>query len=197
MTCQDITTGHMQQIVNAAPTPGEGDRLHRCLSALVTAGIKAGYLTSPRLREVHWQANGRLLPDPHPTAGGESALWIDPAEIPAPADVAALGHALAQGRQGDLRELMANTAAYTGLRQGELFALTIPQLDTATRVITVTRKLIEVAGHQYIEAPKNRKHRATIYPPSAPRTATRSPSTSPPGSARPAPTTPPARTRTA
>ncbi|MGH3226057.1 MAG: hypothetical protein ACRDPY_46510, partial [Streptosporangiaceae bacterium] len=37
VTCQDITPGHMQQIVNAAPTASEGDRLHRCLSAMVTA----------------------------------------------------------------------------------------------------------------------------------------------------------------
>ena len=56
VTCQDITPGHMQQIVNAAPTASEGDRLHRCLSAMVTAGIKGGYLANPRLREVHWQA---------------------------------------------------------------------------------------------------------------------------------------------
>jgi hypothetical protein len=51
VTCQDITTGHMQQIVNSAPTASEGDRPHRCLSAMVTAGIKGGYLTSPRLQD--------------------------------------------------------------------------------------------------------------------------------------------------
>jgi hypothetical protein len=27
VACQDIKTGHMQQIVNAAPTAGEGDRV--------------------------------------------------------------------------------------------------------------------------------------------------------------------------
>ena len=27
VTCQDIKTGHMQKIVNAAPTAGEGDRV--------------------------------------------------------------------------------------------------------------------------------------------------------------------------
>jgi hypothetical protein len=44
--CQDITTGHMQQIVNAAPTPGEGDRVPGMISALVTAGPVGGYLAS-------------------------------------------------------------------------------------------------------------------------------------------------------
>jgi hypothetical protein len=91
IACQDITPAHMQQIVNAAPTAGEGDRVRRCLSALVTAGLKAGYLTSSRLREVHWQAAGRPLPEPQATTAGESAVWMDPAEIPAGTDVASLG----------------------------------------------------------------------------------------------------------
>jgi integrase len=34
---------------------------------------------------------------------------------------------------------MANTATYSGLRWGELAALTIPQVDIADRVITVGR----------------------------------------------------------
>ena len=73
----------MQRIVNAAPTAGEGARLRRCLSAMVTAGIAAGYLTSPRLKEVHWQAGGRAAPGPQVAIAGESALFVDPAEIPA------------------------------------------------------------------------------------------------------------------
>jgi len=164
VTCQDITTGHMQQIVNAAPTASEGDRLHRCLSAMVTAGIKGGYLTNPRLREVHWQAAGRPVPEPAASVSGEAALWVDPAEIPAGTDVARLGQALALGQRGELDELMAHVAAYAGLRQGELFALTTGQIAAGTRVITVDRKLVEVAGHLYVEAPKCRKFRATIYP---------------------------------
>ena len=69
VTCQDITAGHMQQIVNAAPTASEGDRLRRCLSAMVSAGIKGGYLTNPRLREVHWQA-ARPVPEPPASSPG-------------------------------------------------------------------------------------------------------------------------------
>jgi hypothetical protein len=74
VTCQDIKTEHTQKIVNAAPTAGEGDRVHRMLSALVTAGIEAGYLTSPRLARVHWQAGDRPLPAPAVSVAGESAL---------------------------------------------------------------------------------------------------------------------------
>jgi hypothetical protein len=164
VTCQDIKIAHMQQIVNAAPTAGEGERLHRCLSAMVTAGLRGGYLVSPRLREVHWQAAGRPVLGPAASMGGESALWVDPAEIPAGADVGKLGHELAAGRHGERDELMANTAAYTGLRQGELFALTIGQIAADARVITVDRKVVEVGGQLYVEAPKGRKRRRSIYP---------------------------------
>jgi integrase len=168
VACQDITPGHMQQIVNAAPTPGEGDRTAGMISALVAAGIEGGYLISPRLAKVHWQAAGRPLPAPQVTVAGESPLWVDPAEIPASTDIGRLGQALAAGLHGERDELMGNTAAYSGLRWGELTALTIGQINQPARVITVNRKVIEVAGHLYIEPPKNRKLRRTIYPRATP-----------------------------
>jgi len=164
VTCQDITVDHMQKIVNAAPTPGEGSRVRRMISALVSAGLDGGYLADLRLAKVHWQAGDRPLPAPRVSVAGESALWVDPAEIPAGCDIGKLGRALAAGRHGERDELMGNAAAYSGLRWGELAALTIAQVDQAARVITVDRKVVEVAGHLYIEAPKNRKFRRTIYP---------------------------------
>jgi integrase len=150
VTCQDITTEHTQKIVNAA-TPGEGNRVRGMISALVSAGLEARYLANPRLAKVHWQAGDRPLPAPRVSLAGESVLWVDPADD----DIARLGQALAAGRHGDRDELMASTAAYSGLRWGELTALTFGQIDTAARVITVDRKVVEVAGHLYIEAPKN------------------------------------------
>jgi integrase len=99
------------------------------------------------------------------TVAGESALLVDPAEIPGHADVARLGQALAgRGPRGDMHELMAHLAAYSGLRWGELAALTIGQIDQAARVITVDRKVIEIGGQQFEETPKNRKRRRTVYP---------------------------------
>jgi integrase len=164
VTCQDIKTRHTQKIVNAAPTAGEGDRVHRMISALVSVGIEGGYLASARLANVHWQAGNRAFPAARVSTAGESAFWVDPAEIPADGDIGKLGRALAAGRHGERDELMVNTAAYSGLRWGELAALTIGQVDDDARVITVDHKVIEVAGHLYIEAPKGRKSRKTIYP---------------------------------
>ncbi len=162
--CQDITVGQMQKVVNAAPTPGEGGRVRGMISALVSAGLEGGYLINPRLAQVHWQAGDRPMPAPTARSAGESALWVDPAEIPSGHDIARLSRELATGRRGMRDELMANTAAYSGLRWGELAALTVPQADSISRVITVDRKVIEIAGHLYVEAPKNRKYRKTIYP---------------------------------
>jgi hypothetical protein len=157
VTCQDIKTSHMQQIVNAAPTAGEGDRVRRMISALVTAGVDAGYLVNSRLAKVHWQAGDHALPAPAVTVAGEAAQRVDPGEIPSDDDVAKLGHFLATRTCGDRGKLMANTAAYSGLRWGELIALTVPQIDQAARAIALDRKMIEVAGRLYLEAPKGRK----------------------------------------
>jgi hypothetical protein len=54
------------------------------------------------------------VPDQQVTVSGESALWVDPAEIPADDDIGKLGRALAAGRHGERDELMASTAAYSG-----------------------------------------------------------------------------------
>ena len=72
ITCQDIKTGHMQKVVNTAPTPSEGERVRRTVSALVTAGLDGGYLANSRLAKVHWQAGGRPLPAPRVSTAGES-----------------------------------------------------------------------------------------------------------------------------
>ena len=114
VTCQDITAGHTQKIVNAASTAGEGDRVHRMISALVSVGLDGGYLANPRLAKVHWQAGDRQLPAPRVSVAGESGLWVDPDEIPADGDIGKLGRALAGGRHGERDELMASTAAYSG-----------------------------------------------------------------------------------
>jgi hypothetical protein len=190
--CQDIKTGHMQKIVNAAPTPGEGGRVRGMISALVAAGLEGGYLASSQLAKVHWQAGDRPMPPPRASVAGESVLWVDPAAVPADGHVAGLGRALVAGRHGDRDELMAVIAAYSGLRWGELAALTIAQVDPCARVISVDRKVVEVAGHLYVEAPKNGKYRRTIYPRRTP--GTRWPSGSPPASSRLAPSRPSAPT---
>ena len=90
----------MQQVVNAAPTPGEGDRVQRMISALVTAGIDGGYLASPRLAKVHWQAAaGRCPPRGRPWPGSPRCGSTPPRSPPTPTS-AKLGQALAAAGAG-------------------------------------------------------------------------------------------------
>ncbi|MFY9926373.1 MAG: hypothetical protein WAK82_00070 [Streptosporangiaceae bacterium] len=58
LRCDDITVRHMQQVVNAASTPGEGGRVR----GMVSAGLEGGYLANARLAQVHWQAGDRAAP---------------------------------------------------------------------------------------------------------------------------------------
>jgi hypothetical protein len=59
VTCQDITTGDMQQIVNAAPTPGEGARVRGMISARDRRAPVPGGTQEPQTAADH-------LPPCHP-----------------------------------------------------------------------------------------------------------------------------------
>jgi integrase len=162
LACEDIKTADMQAVVNAAPTAKEGARLRRCISALVGAGITGGYSGEPAAQA------GALAGRRPPGTGaagkhrGRIRAVRRPRRDPRPADVARRGHALAALQE--VYELMACFAAYTGLRWGELAAMTTGQIDAVARVVTVDRKVIEVGGQLYAEAPKGRKSRRTMYP---------------------------------
>ena len=66
-----------------------------------------------------------------------------PAGIPADDDIGKLGQALAPRRHGERDDLMASTAAYSGLRWGELTGLTLGQIDRAGRATDMSC----MAGH--------------------------------------------------
>ena len=91
-TCQDITTDHMQDIVNAALTPGKATGPQDDLRP-GSAGLDGGYLTNPRLTKVHWQAGDHPLPAARVSVAGESTLWVDPAEVPAALTIARVDQA--------------------------------------------------------------------------------------------------------
>ena len=161
VACEDIKVSHAGRGEHSVHRR-EGDRVRRSISALTSAGLAGGYLVNPRLAQVHWQPGDRQVPEAVPAVAGETPLFVDPAAIPSHQDVAMLGKALA-ARDGSY-ELMACFAAYTGLRWGELIALTAGQIDKAQRIVTVDSKVVEVRGHLFVEEPKNRKRRRTIYP---------------------------------
>ena len=85
VTCQDIGTWHTQQIVNAAPTAGEGARVAGMLSALVAAA--SGADTWPT-RGWPWctgkQETGRCPPRRSPWPGSRCCGSTRPRAPPPP-----------------------------------------------------------------------------------------------------------------
>jgi hypothetical protein len=162
LASQDIGVAVMQAAVNAAPTAKEGKRVRAMISALVGAGVSGGYLASDRLKGCTGRRGAVRCPRGGRQLRGRACCSWTPAEMPAADDVARLGQAV--GANQWVYELMVNFAAYTGLRWGELIALTAGQISRAERVVTVDGRVVEVRGHLFVEAPKNRKRHRTIYP---------------------------------
>jgi integrase len=167
--CRAIETWHMQQIVNRANTATTGARMRTFVSGLIKAGSSAGFLSEPLPTVVHWQAGDRPRQTPRARICGESSDFIDMASLPRHQDVSALASATQQKRLCRWwRELMPYVAAYSGVRRGEMLALSADDVDSTRRTIAVLRKVIEVNGKQTIELPKNGIIRTTLFPEIAP-----------------------------
>ena len=70
---------------------------------------------------------------------------------------------LLDGTRGDRLWSLFVVAAVTGARQGELFALTWPDVDMAGRSLTIRRSLgVDLNGHPAWQAPKTRSSHRTI-----------------------------------
>jgi integrase len=75
--------------------------------------------------------------------------------------------------QADRLYSMYVLAIYTGLRQGELFALRWSDLDLDAGKLTVSGTLKVTKGKTYVDAPKTRRGRRTVSLPAAPIAALR------------------------
>lgn len=81
----------------------------------------------------------------------------------APEQVIELADAI---RPGHYRPLIL-TAAYVGLRWGELAGLPVSNVDLLRRKIRVTQQLVEINGHTHIGPPKTKAGNRTVTIPSA------------------------------
>jgi hypothetical protein len=81
---------------------------------------------------VHWQAGDRALPEPAVGVAGETAPWVDPAESPSDDAIVKSGQTLAIGPHGDRDGSWPIRPAYSGLRWGELIALTVDQGEASS-----------------------------------------------------------------
>jgi integrase len=152
---------HFARVLAAAPTASVASHLRRCLTAMVAAGLEEGLLlaTQDVLRGVHWR-------DPGIEGDGldaeEDGRFVDEADIPTASAVHAL--AAAAGERVWWRELQVLAVAYSGLRWGEMAALTADRVDVARRRILVDRQVVEGRHGLALSPPKNRRRRTTMYP---------------------------------
>ena len=153
---------HFGQVLAQAGSASVAAHLRRCCSAMVAAGLEEGLLLARQdvLRGVHWSP-------PAGESGGEefaSGHFIDEADIPTSTAVAALAAATAERSGVWWRELQVLVVAYSGLRWGEMAALTADRVDPARRCITVDRQVVETRHELSLGPPKNRRRRTTMYP---------------------------------
>lgn len=171
--CRDIKTSHIQKAINDAPTAAEGKRVRTRLRALLNFAYVKGFLTIDPVRlygDVSWQAKGRKTWATDASTSN-SVRFIERSMIPSHEQVAALAHsAIACNRLGWINELEIYFSAYSGLRLGELFAVTPAVIDLEKLRVAVDWQWTEVKGKRVKKAPKWDKSRVTVFPARTPPT---------------------------
>jgi integrase len=157
-----LTRGHFAQILAQAPTASVAAHLRRCCSAMVAAGLDEGLVLARQdlLRGVRWSPPAGQSPDDELARG----RFVEPADIPTAAAVHALATAAAAQSGVWWRQLQVLVVAYSGLRWGEMAALTADRVDAARRRIAVDRQLVETRHDLRLGPPKSRRRRTTMYP---------------------------------
>ncbi len=156
---------HFASILERASAASVAAHLRRCLSAMVAAGLEEGLVLARQdlLRGVRWSP-------PVAEAGGDGfeeageGRFVDQAQIPTSAAVHALAAAASEVSGVWWRELQVLLVAYSGMRWGEMAALTAGRVDSSRRRIVVDRQVIETRHALRLAPPKNRRRRTTMYP---------------------------------
>ena len=192
--CGELSTEMLQAAIDHAPTLQERDKIRRCISAMINWGYDEKWLQD-RAPEL---LRGVKVRDPHAPVrsgsrrsnrggtGGESEHWVDPETIPSHTQVAAIAAEWAREIKPESKhagrwrkppwwwELMFIFAAYTGIRQGELFYLRKKDIDLEGRHVHIRKQVVEVKNpktgkeQQVVTDPKNGEARRTLIPADTP-----------------------------
>ncbi|MDQ6928216.1 MAG: hypothetical protein M3159_06080, partial [Actinomycetota bacterium] len=119
---------HFNGILAQAATASVAAHLRRCLSAMVGAALEEGLLLARQdvLRGVRWAPPAGEGPGDDEELG---VRFVEEADIPTAGAVHALATAAAQRSGVWWRELQVLMVAYSGLRWGEMAALTADRVD--------------------------------------------------------------------
>lgn len=149
--CADLRVRHLQQVVDATGSDDEGDRVRRAALSLIRAGRQGGYLLDSQqfdLRDVRRHGSSAA----EVRSQGELDGFVPLIKRPSHAQVVALAEACRY-------PLAVYLAAYSGVRLGELLALTFEDVDG--RTIRVHWQKNDSSPD--LQRPKMSKTRTTLF----------------------------------
>jgi integrase len=165
--CKDLSNDDILRFVESITAVSSKKHLASAVSGLISWGHKKEWvITTPDvlLADVGYattKAKGAKK-------AGNIVEYIDRDSLPSHKAVAELGRQMAIAG-GDYRwELMANLAAYTGIRLGELIHLSPDDFDTKAGMLTISEQCLDVGGKKKLALPKNDSMRTTVYPTKTP-----------------------------
>jgi integrase len=167
--CKDITNDDLIRFITSIQSDSSRKHLAVAVSSLITWGHKKEWvLTSPDvlLSDVRYATKGKQ--DKPAAKRGAVVQYIDRDLLPTHKDVSELGKQMAITGKNYRWELMANPAAYSGIRLGELIHISPEDFDTKAGTISITEQCLDVNGKKSLAAPKNDSVRTTIYPTKTP-----------------------------
>ena len=161
-------------------TPDESSRVRGSMRRLLRFGAGNGYVTQDVNILIQALDVARIVDPSSKRVSTEQGFHIDriePASVPSHEDVANLAWAMAADNRAPWwYELMVYTAAYSGLRIGELEGLEGRDITGSHETrdekprIRVERQVNVIAGRPKLMLPKGDKTRTTVYPVRTPPT---------------------------
>jgi hypothetical protein len=146
------------------PVKDRWSRKHAHTQRRLCERFAAPVIDAVTCRDIKTEHTQRIVnAAPTVTAAGESVVWVDPAEILSD-DISKLGRPGA-GHRAARRPGRAD-GQHRRLHRAALGRAGCPHRlpDRPGRPRHHGRRKVVEAAHLYVEAPKNRKHRRTIYP---------------------------------
>jgi integrase len=169
LRCSELKPTHLQSLVSAATTPSNAEHLVRALSALINWAHQEDWILSePKKLTLGMKRLQKNIKSgsnsKRPTIAGEGTMFVDKKEIPSHAAVDSLAKAAAKVTGIWWHELLINLAAYSGMRNGEIFDLDYEHINFKTREIRIETQRLDDAGNISQTTPKWDTVRKTTFP---------------------------------
>lgn len=162
------SSAHAYRALDRCPTNYVVAKTRRVLSSVVSVGLANGHLRAEQA-SLH-RVTVPLRVDARPARGagasprGDEPLLVPAAEVPGKEQVRLLAESFLHVPPicATRWELWVYLLAYGGLRVGELFALTGPDVLTADQMVSIAWQVDEAASGACLAPPKNNRSRLAV-----------------------------------